>query len=132
MPPFQAAAPFVIGQSKRTGLRFLPMKSGLQLLLLGLLLAGLCWGIPLFAQAQAQNEAGLQSMAANPGDPMPLHPEQALAVVFCAAFCALWAENTGRNPWLWFALGLLFSVLALVAVLYTNSRDKPRLEPITS
>lgn len=26
-----------------------------------------------------------------------------LAVLF-GAFCALWAQNTGRNPWLWFFL----------------------------
>lgn len=40
-----------------------------------------------------------------------------------AAICALWAQNTGRNPWLWFFLGLIFSVLALFFLLYKNADD---------
>jgi cell division protein FtsW (lipid II flippase) len=42
----------------------------------------------------------------------------------CAAFCALWAQNTGRNPWLWFFLGLFFSVIVLFVMLYKNSNDR--------
>jgi hypothetical protein len=38
--------------------------------------------------------------------------------------CALWAQNTGRNPWLWFFLGLLFSVITGLVMLYKNSQDR--------
>jgi hypothetical protein len=39
------------------------------------------------------------------------------------AFCALWAQNTGRRPLLWFILGVLFSVIAVLVLLYKNSED---------
>ena len=39
------------------------------------------------------------------------------------AFCALWAQNTRRNPWLWFFLGLFFSVIAVIVLLVKNSDD---------
>lgn len=54
------------------------------------------------------------------------HGDQAagVAVFLCAAFCALWAQQTGRNAWLWFFLGLFFSVIALLVLLYKNSNDK--------
>ena len=37
-----------------------------------------------------------------------------------AVFCALWAQNTGRNSWGWFFLGLFFNVFALLFVLAWN------------
>ena len=39
------------------------------------------------------------------------------------AFCALWAQNTGRSPWLWFFMGLLFSVITIIVLLNKNSTD---------
>jgi uncharacterized BrkB/YihY/UPF0761 family membrane protein len=39
------------------------------------------------------------------------------------AFCALWAQNTRRSPWLWFFVGLFFSVIAVLVLLYKNSQD---------
>jgi len=47
-----------------------------------------------------------------------------VAVLFCATFLALWAQNTGRNAWLWFFLGLFFSVIVVFVMLYKNSKDK--------
>lgn len=47
-----------------------------------------------------------------------------MAVLVCAAFCALWAQNTGRNAWLWFFLGLLLSVIMLFVLLYKNACDR--------
>lgn len=47
-----------------------------------------------------------------------------VAVFVCAAFCALWAQQTGRNAWLWFFLGLLFSVITLLVLLYKNANDR--------
>ena len=37
------------------------------------------------------------------------------------AFCALWAQNTGRSAWLWFFLGLFFSIIAVLVLLSKNS-----------
>ncbi len=49
-----------------------------------------------------------------------------LAAFVCAAFCALWAQQTERNAWLWFFLGLFFNVITLLVLLYKNSNDKKR------
>jgi len=43
------------------------------------------------------------------------------------AFCALWAQNTGRSPWLWFFLGLIFSVITAIVLLAKNANDKKRI-----
>lgn len=46
------------------------------------------------------------------------------AVLFLfGTFCALWAQNTGRNAWLWFFLGLLFSIVTVLFLLSKNSAD---------
>ena len=42
------------------------------------------------------------------------------------AFCALWAQNTNRNPWLWFFLGLIFNFFAVLVLLNKNSNDRRR------
>ena len=47
-----------------------------------------------------------------------------LVLFLFGCFCALWAQNTGRNPWIWFFLGLAFSVLTVVVLLINNSRDQ--------
>jgi len=36
------------------------------------------------------------------------------------AFCALWAQNSKRNAWLWFFIGLFFHVFAVLVLLYKN------------
>lgn len=47
-------------------------------------------------------------------------------VVLFGAFCALWAQNTGRNPWLWFFFGAIFHVIAVAVLLYKNAhRQEP-------
>jgi Flp pilus assembly protein TadB len=47
------------------------------------------------------------------------------AVLFLfGAFCALWAQNTNRNPWLWFFLGLIFNVISVLVLLAKNSDDR--------
>jgi hypothetical protein len=45
------------------------------------------------------------------------------------AFCALWAQNTNRNPWLWFFLGLIFSVITVFVLLWKNSEGLKRQWP---
>lgn len=61
--------------------------------------------------------------------------EAAAAVGFLfGAFCALWAQNTGRNPWLWFFLGVFFNVITVLVLLAKNSTDRrvARGEPPSS
>ena len=50
------------------------------------------------------------------------------ALFLFGAFCALWAQNTGRNAWLWFFLGLFFSVLTVIVLLAKNAGDRKRLQ----
>jgi hypothetical protein len=47
-----------------------------------------------------------------------------IALVLFGAFCALWAQNTKRNSWLWFFLGLFFSVITVFVLLYKNAKDR--------
>jgi hypothetical protein len=42
------------------------------------------------------------------------------------AFCALWAQNTGRSSWLWFFLGVFFSVITIFFLLTKNANDIQR------
>lgn len=43
---------------------------------------------------------------------------------FIGIFCALWAQNTNRNPWLWFFLGLFFNIITGLFLLARNADDK--------
>lgn len=52
--------------------------------------------------------------------------DQAPALFLFGAFCALWAQNTGRSGWLWFFLGFVFSFIAVLVVLAKNSNDVDR------
>ena len=47
-----------------------------------------------------------------------------LVVYLFGVFCALWAQNTGRNAWLWFFLGILGSVITVLYLLTKNARDR--------
>jgi hypothetical protein len=38
-------------------------------------------------------------------------------------FCAYWAQQTNRNTWLWFFLGLFFAPVAGLVLLYKNSKQ---------
>jgi hypothetical protein len=49
---------------------------------------------------------------------------EGLALFLFAAFCALWAQNTGRSAWLWFFLGLLFSAITVLVLLSRNASDR--------
>lgn len=35
--------------------------------------------------------------------------------------CALWAQNTGKNAWLWFFCGVFFTVFTLAFLLFKNA-----------
>ena len=46
-----------------------------------------------------------------------------LVLFLFGAFCALWAQNTGRSAWLWFFLGMFFNVITIFFLLTKNSND---------
>ncbi|MFA7236379.1 MAG: hypothetical protein WC058_05905 [Phycisphaeraceae bacterium] len=50
-----------------------------------------------------------------------------IALILFGAFCALWAQNTNRNPWLWFFVGFFFSLVAVFVLLYKNADDRKRM-----
>lgn len=41
-------------------------------------------------------------------------------LVLFGSFCALWAQNTGRSPWLWFFMGLFLHVITVLVLLAKN------------
>lgn len=43
--------------------------------------------------------------------------------ILFGAFCALWAQGTRRNAWLWFFMGAIFSIISVLVLLYKNSKD---------
>jgi hypothetical protein len=48
---------------------------------------------------------------------------EGFVLFFIGIFCAYWAQNSGRNPWLWFFCGLIFNVITLLVLLYKNKED---------
>jgi hypothetical protein len=45
-------------------------------------------------------------------------------LIIFGAFSALWAQNTGRNPWLWFFLGYLFNIITVLVILAKNPQSR--------
>ena len=52
------------------------------------------------------------------------HRGDGMVAFLFGAFCALWAQNTGRSAWLWFFLGLFFSCITVFFLLIKNSDDR--------
>jgi len=48
----------------------------------------------------------------------------AFPIVGIGLYCGLWARNSGRDFWLWFTAGLVFSIFALIAVLDAHEKDQ--------
>ena len=58
--------------------------------------------------------------------PIQSHGDNGAVFFLFGAFCAFWAQNTGRSAWLWFFLGLFFSVITVIVLLRKNSDDLAR------
>ena len=50
--------------------------------------------------------------------------------LLAGAICALWAQNTGRNAWVWFFGAFIFSFFALLLMLHQNATDLRRRRPV--
>jgi len=55
--------------------------------------------------------------------------DAAIAAFFFAVFCAWWAQHTGRNPWAWFFLGLIFHIITAFVLLSKNAADERSKRP---
>lgn len=51
-------------------------------------------------------------------------PSTASLGLVIGCFCALWAQNTKRNAWLWFFMGGCFAPIALFVLLAKNSEHQ--------
>ena len=82
-------------------------------LFLGLLLLLIGQPKEALAQSDSQRVAQLENRVSNlENTGFTFHADEGVALWLFAAFCALWAQNTGRNPWLWFFLGMFFNVIS--------------------
>ena len=70
--------------------------------------------------------AELERRIENLPTPIQAHGPDGAALFLFGAFCALWAQNTGRSAWLWFFLGLFFNVITVIVLLMKISGDRTR------
>ena len=85
--------------------------------------------VPNAVQADEQTDrriAELERRINSLPTPIQTHGDNGALVFLFGVFCALWAQNTGRNAWLWFFLGLCFNVITVIVLLSKNSDDLAR------
>ncbi|MET0398523.1 MAG: hypothetical protein ABW277_17145 [Longimicrobiaceae bacterium] len=100
-----------------------------------LLVLALLLGVPLLPataaarQSTAILESRVDRLERKVGDLTRERARTGAVAFLFGAFCALWAQNTRRNPWLWFVLGVLFSVITVIVLLRKNADDARESEP---
>lgn len=104
------------------------MKKSVILMMLALLGAGPVWG-----KAEAQRFDQLETRVSQTESRLSRlehqirqNATQGLEILLFGVVCALWAQNTGRSGWLWFFLGMMFSFLTVLVLLWKNSNDIDR------
>jgi hypothetical protein len=90
-----------------------------------LIFAVLCSG-HAFSQPEPQRVTQLEYRVSTLEQKIKQVGDQGLVLILFGAFCALWAQNSGRSGWTWFFLGLLFSVITVLFLLAKNSADIDR------
>jgi len=99
------------------------MRSHTRIFILTALL-GICHLTPAFAQQQApERVAQLESKVIQLDRDIKNASNTGLVLFLFGAFCALWAQNTGRSAWLWFFLGFFFSFVTVLFLLTKNSNN---------
>jgi hypothetical protein len=93
------------------------------------LLTALCWfslisRVSADTDQQARNEIAQINYRLNNLDHHARNAGAGGALFLAGAFCALWAQNTGRSAWLWFFLGLFFNVITVIVLLVKNSNER--------
>jgi hypothetical protein len=84
------------------------------------------FSLRLVAQNDAQSFSDLESRVSRLESKLGDHSDGGLALYLFGAFCALWAQTTGRNAWLWFFLGFFFNIITVLVLLAKNSKDRER------
>jgi hypothetical protein len=85
--------------------------------------------VPNAVQADEQTDrriAELEMRINSLPTPIQTHGNDGAALFLFGVFCALWAQDTGRSAWLWFFLGLIFSIITVIVLLSKNSKDLAR------
>jgi hypothetical protein len=98
------------------------LPSVLMLLLLPIFVPNAVWADEQTDRRIAELERRIENLPT----PIQTHVPDGTFLFLFGAFCALWAQNTGRSAWLWFFLGLFFSVITVVVLLSKNSDDLAR------
>lgn len=88
-----------------------------------LLIFALLCCVPLIAESEPQRVTQLEYRVSTLEQRIRDVGDQGLVLILFGAFCALWAQNSGRNAWLWFFVGLFFSIVAVFVLLAKNSGD---------
>jgi hypothetical protein len=91
-----------------------------------LLIFAVFLGGTAFAQPEPQRVSQLEHRVSTLEQKIRQAGDQGLVLILFGAFCALWAQNSGRSAWLWFFLGLLFSIITVLVLLWKNSDDVDR------
>ena len=95
-----------------------------RLLLIGLLL--FCGSKLCFSQGIDPSGQGIEERINRLEKNVGNNAERGLVLTLFGAVCALWAQNTGRNAWLWFFLGMIFSFITVFVLLWKNAEDIER------
>ncbi len=77
----------------------------------------------VYAQGDTPRIQTLESKVSNLENELRNDGKAGLVLFLFGAFCALWAQNTRRNPWLWFFLGVFFIFITVICLLVKNSED---------
>lgn len=87
------------------------------------LVGGVVAMLPAAASASAGNNDDLESRIQDLERDVGGMASKGVVLILFGAFCALWAQNTGRKPWLWFIMGFIFSVITVIVLLSKNAKD---------
>jgi hypothetical protein len=88
-----------------------------------LLLVLLVISVGAFAQQDAQRISRVEQRVSALERKVKGAGGAGITLFLFGAFCALWAQNSGRNSWLWFFLGLFFSIITVLVLLVKNAGD---------
>jgi len=91
-----------------------------------LLLFAVLFSGAALAQSEPQRVSQLEHRVSTLEHKIRQVGDQGLVLLLFGAVCALWAQNSGRSGWLWFFLGLFFSVITIMVLLWKNSGDIDR------
>ena len=90
-----------------------------------LLLLVLCIGVLVFIAPPADAKT-LDERVQNLESKVERLASTGLVLFLFGVFCALWAQQTCRNAWLWFFLGAFFGPITAVVLLVKNSEDRQK------